>query len=52
MVVGHTALDELLAAIGNGRLCREVDLSRIQYGLVSHNGHLSLIVAKRLHAEY
>ena len=51
MMVGQTPSYEVLAGVAYRRLGREVHLPRIENGLVAHDGHLSLIVAKRLNAE-
>ena len=51
MMVGQAPSDEVLARVGNGRFCWEINLSRIENCLVTHDGHLGLIVAERFNAE-
>jgi hypothetical protein len=51
MMVCQTLANELSAAVGNGGLLRELDLSSIEDGLIPHDCHLRLIVAERLHPE-
>lgn len=51
MVVRQTLANEVFAAIWDGRFLGELDSAGIQDGLIPHDGHLRLVVAKWFDAE-
>lgn len=51
MMIGETATYELFAGLWNDWFGWEDYCACIQNGLISHDGHLSFVVPKRLHPE-